>query len=34
MGWYSAGQRGVIMDVELEKVEQRVIDGLEGAIDV
>lgn len=34
MGRYSAGQGRVVMDVEFEKVEQRVIYSLEGAVDV
>jgi hypothetical protein len=34
VGRYAAGEWGVIVDVEFEEVEERVVYGLEGAIDV
>ncbi len=34
MGWNAAGQRGVIVDIELQKMEQGVIYSFESAIDV
>ena len=30
----AAGQRSIIVDVELKKVEKRIVDRFEGAIDV
>lgn len=34
MGGNATGQRGIIVDVEFEEVEEGVVNGLEGAINV
>ena len=34
MRWDAAGQRSIIVDVELKKVEKRIVNRLEGAINV
>ena len=30
----AAGQRGIVVYVEFEKVEERIVNGFEGAVDV
>lgn len=34
MGGNATGQRGIIVDVEFEEVEEGIVNGLEGAINV
>lgn len=34
MRGYAAGQRSIIVDVELKEVEERIVNGFECAIDV